>query len=120
MKYLISVVVTTGNNVFENVEAYRNFCLQIPKTQPFVDVEAMTALFKGDGRIVDNGSNITITGNIVTNLRVFRDEDSLTEWKVLWEPYRSQFEAIFEIIGWTFQCYERAITDIGNEEVVVS
>jgi len=120
MKYLISVVVTTGNNVFANIQDYASFCMQLPNTKPFTDVEAMAAQFKGDGRIIENGSNIIITGNVMTNLRVFKDEDSMTEWKVLWEPYRSQFESIFEGIGWTFQCYERVINDEDSEQVVVS
>lgn len=120
MKYLISIVVTTGNNTFESNEDYIQFCMQLPNTQPFVDVQNMTAQFKNDGRIVDNGSNLIVTGNVVTNLRVFRDEDAMTEWKVLWEPYRSQFESIFDSIGWVFQAYERTINDGGEDQVVVS
>jgi hypothetical protein len=80
----------------------------------------LTAQFKSDGRIVDNGTNLVITGNVVTNLRFFRDEDAMTEWKVLWEPYRSQFESIFDMIGWTFQCYERVVSDNNEEQVVVT
>jgi len=120
MKYLISVVVTTGNNVFANKEAYDQFVAQLPNHQPFFDIANLTAEFKNDGRIVENGSNVVITGNVLTNLRVFKDEDAMTEWKVLWEPYRSQFESIFDNIGWTFQCYERVINDANEEHVVVS
>ena len=111
MKYLISVVVMTGNNIFADPQAYSLFCRQLPINQPFIDVEAMTAQFKSDGRIIENGSNMIVTGNTVTSVRVFRDEDAMTEWKVLWEPYRSQFQSMIDDLGWTMQHYERVLND---------